>query len=146
MITPDTRLIDLNVAQLREVIADASGTLHPNIPNEPGPDIIEIDEACRITHLARQSIYQQSCNGRSIKKNELPLPIIRRPGSKKLLFSRKALQLGVVIILSGCLKYIPFLFIIIEIWFFLRNSFSYLYWFIRKLTRFLNLRFMLPKF
>ena len=47
-------------------------------------DTITIEAAMQITHLARQTIY-----GHVFEKK---IPFFKRPNSKKLFFSRKALQ------------------------------------------------------
>lgn len=47
-------------------------------------DIVNISEACKITNLSSSTIY-------NLKHKEL-IPYHKRPGSNKLLFSRKELQ------------------------------------------------------
>jgi excisionase family DNA binding protein len=84
MIPDEKRIIDLTVSQLREIIEE---TVRKHFLSQPLQtelsDIISIDEAAEFTHLARQTIYQKVC--------ERKIPFIKKVGSKKLLFSRKAL-------------------------------------------------------
>lgn len=46
-------------------------------------DLVDIEDAMKITHLARQTIYCKVSAG--------TIPYIKRPNSKKLFFSRQAL-------------------------------------------------------
>lgn len=63
---------------MREVLIEQSQC------SNSADDNITIDEAMKITHLARQTIY-----GHVFEKK---IPFNKRPNSKKLFFSRKALQ------------------------------------------------------
>jgi len=79
------RLIDLTVKELRQLIDD---TVKNNISTlsfskvDEG-EIIDINEAMKITGYARQTIYQMICARR--------IPFIKKEGFSKLYFSRKAL-------------------------------------------------------
>ncbi len=53
--------------------------------SHPKNDLITIDEAVQLTKLAKQTIYGKVSGG--------TIPFIKRPNSKKLLFSRKSLIL-----------------------------------------------------
>ncbi len=46
-------------------------------------DLVDIEDAMKITHLARQTIYCKVSAG--------TIPYIKRPNSKRLFFSREAL-------------------------------------------------------
>jgi excisionase family DNA binding protein len=85
MITNDTRLIDLNVGELQqllgETIKNSTSSLQASQPEQQ--DLIPIEEAMKITNLAKQTIYGLVYNRR--------IPFIKREGSRKLCFSRKAL-------------------------------------------------------
>jgi excisionase family DNA binding protein len=85
MIKNETRLIDLTVGDLQqllgETIKSSSSTLQQSQPEQQ--DIIPIEEAMKVTNLARQTIYGLVYNRK--------IPFIKREGSRKLCFSRKAL-------------------------------------------------------
>ncbi len=85
MIKNETRIIDLTVIELQQLIGD---TLKSNasslIQSQPEQqDLIPIAEAMKVTNLARQTIYGLV--------NDRKIPFIKREGSRKLFFSRKAL-------------------------------------------------------
>lgn len=85
MITNDTRVIDLTVNQLQQLIGETiknnTSSLQQTQPEQQ--DIVSIEIGMEITNLARQTIYGLVFNRK--------IPFIKRPGSRKLLFSRKAL-------------------------------------------------------
>ncbi|MBL0047502.1 MAG: helix-turn-helix domain-containing protein [Bacteroidetes bacterium] len=54
-----------------------------NQPQSEQQDLVPIEEAMKITNLARQTLYG--------KVYDRKIPFIKREGSRKLFFSRKAL-------------------------------------------------------
>lgn len=85
MINNETRLIDLNVGELQqllgETIKNSASSLQQSQPEKQ--DLIPIEDAMKITNLAKQTIYGLVYNRK--------IPFIKREGSRKLCFSRKAL-------------------------------------------------------
>ena len=85
MITNDKRVIDLTISELQELLGDtiknSASSLNQSQPESQ--DLIPIEECMKITNLARQTIYGLVC--------ERKIPFIKRKGSRKLFFSRKAL-------------------------------------------------------
>lgn len=93
MINKEKRIVDITLGELLDALELREAKKQEVIHHPPEPDIVTIEVACRITHLARQTIYQMCCKGISVRKEgTVPFPVIRRPHSKRLLFSRKALQ------------------------------------------------------
>lgn len=85
MIKNETRIIDLTVGQLQqllgETIKNSASSLQQSQPEQQ--DLIPIEEAMKITNLAKQTLYGLVYNRK--------IPFIKREGSRKLCFSRKAL-------------------------------------------------------
>jgi hypothetical protein len=80
----DTRIIDLTVDQFQQLIVDAMKK-NPAMQNEEKSDVLDlvsIEEAMKITNLARQTIYGLVCHRK--------IPFIKK--SRKLYFSRKKLN------------------------------------------------------
>lgn len=80
----EKRIIDLSVQELQELIGETiknNTSLNPPQPEQQ--DIITIEVVMSITQLARQTIYQHVHYG--------VIPYIKRPNSRKLYFSRKAI-------------------------------------------------------
>ena len=77
IITTKEELSELIQSSIRSVLNEQSRS-QPEIP-----DLIPIEEAMKITNLARQTLYA--------KVYDRKIPFIKRPGSRKLFFSRKAL-------------------------------------------------------
>ena len=85
MIKNETRLIDLTVGELQQLLGETIKNSKSSLQqSQPEPeDIGPIEMAMEVTFLARQTLYGLIC----AKK----IPFIKRPGSRKLFFSRKAL-------------------------------------------------------
>lgn len=83
MIKSDTRVIDLTVVELQQLIGDTikNNSSPSYLPEQQ--DLVPIEEAMKITNLARQTLYG--------KVYDRKIPFIKREGSRKLFFSRKAL-------------------------------------------------------
>ncbi|MDO9187586.1 MAG: helix-turn-helix domain-containing protein [Bacteroidia bacterium] len=77
IITSKTELSEIVQASVRKVLSEQTQS-QPELQ-----DLIPIDEAMKITNLARQTIYGLVYNRK--------IPFIKRTGSRKLCFSRKAL-------------------------------------------------------
>lgn len=72
--------IEERLARLEKLIVDF---VQVKIENQGEQDIVPIEEAMKITNLARQTLYG--------KVYDRKIPFIKRPGSRKLLFSKSAL-------------------------------------------------------
>ena len=79
------KVSELYVFELEQLVEDLLSSKIQNIQSQTAiQNIISIEEAMEITHLAKQTIY-----GLVFEKR---IPFIKRPRSKKLFFSRTALN------------------------------------------------------
>lgn len=85
----ETRVIDLTVNQLQQLIEETlnAKTFSQNSTDSTEQDLVPIEIAMKITNLARQTIYGLVYVRR--------IPFIKRPKSRKLFFSRKALMIWI---------------------------------------------------
>lgn len=78
IITSKEELSNLIENSFRKVLQETSPA-----PQVETNKLIGIDEVCALTHLSRQTIY--------CRVHQRSIPFIKRPGNKKLLFSREAI-------------------------------------------------------
>ncbi|HWY10775.1 MAG TPA: helix-turn-helix domain-containing protein [Bacteroidia bacterium] len=79
IITTKTELTEIVESTVRKILFEQ------RIPQQEIQDLIPIAGAMEVTNLARQTLYGLVYSRK--------IPFIKRPGSRKLFFSRKALLL-----------------------------------------------------
>lgn len=73
--------IDIRLSNIENLLLDLK---HQSLKPESGQqDLVPIEEAMKITNMARQTLYG--------KVYDRKIPFVKREGTRKLFFSRKAL-------------------------------------------------------
>lgn len=70
------------IAELKKLVSNT--TTNPQANPSPQTDIIFLNEVCKITNLSKATLYCLSSAGK--------IPIIKPEGTKKLMFSRVAIN------------------------------------------------------